>query len=278
VGDGLTAVDALTADGDELDRLLSGLDDGQWTRPTPAPGWNVTDQVVHLTAAFRLAHLAAADPDRYVALSAQDRPGFGAFLTTATAELAGTPPAVLLQLWRQGRAATAAAIAALPPGRDVPWLARPLPAEMLAMVGMMELFAHGQDIADAVGAAPVRTDRIEWIVRLIARTWDFGYHSRGMPVPGAAPRFEVTAPSGTLWRAGPAEAEDLVTGSALDLCLLATRRRHRDDLTLRATGPHADRWLDIAQAYRGPTGPERRAGQFLRTTVPSSTGTGGAPG
>ncbi|MDY7090533.1 MAG: wyosine base formation domain-containing protein, partial [Actinomycetota bacterium] len=39
-----------------------------------------------------------------------------------------------------------------------------------------------------------------------------------------------------------------------DFCLLVTRRRHRDDLALVARGAEADRWLGIAQAYRGPAG------------------------
>jgi hypothetical protein len=50
-----------------------------------------------------------------------------------------------------------------------------------------------------------------------------------------------------------------VTGPALDLCLLATQRRNRADLALVATGPDADAWLDIAQAFAGLPGPGRPA-------------------
>ncbi|WP_406111743.1 hypothetical protein OG698_09705 [Streptomyces sp. NBC_01003] len=42
--------------------------------------------------------------------------------------------------------------------------------------------------------------------------------------------------------------------SALDLCLLATRRRRLDDLALTATGPVAHAWLPLSQAYAGPPG------------------------
>ena len=41
-------------------------------------------------------------------------------------------------------------------------------------------------------------------------------------------------------------------GSAYDFCLRVTQRRHRDDLDLVATGPDADQWLDIAQAFADP--------------------------
>jgi uncharacterized protein (TIGR03084 family) len=74
--------------------------------------------------------------------------------------------------------------------------------------------------------------------------------------------FGITLPSGQLWTSGPAEAAQRITGPAEDLCLLATRRRHRDDLALTASGELADQWLDIAQAYRGPAGDGRRPGQF----------------
>jgi hypothetical protein len=50
----------------------------------------------------------------------------------------------------------------------------------------------------------------------------------------------------------------------VDFALLVSRRRHRDDLALTAEGEEADRWLGIAQAYRGPRGADRRAGQFNR--------------
>jgi uncharacterized protein (TIGR03084 family) len=60
-----------------------------------------------------------------------------------------------------------------------------------------------------------------------------------------------------LWAYGPEDAPQRVTGPALDFCLLVTQRAHRADLALTATGPDADRWLDIAQAFAGPPGTGR---------------------
>jgi len=81
-------------------------------------------------------------------------------------------------------------------------------------------------------------------------------------VPDAQLRFELTAPSGTVWEFGPADSPQRVSGPAADFCLLVTRRRHPDDLSLTATGDVAEHWLTIAQAYRGPAGPGRAPGQF----------------
>jgi hypothetical protein len=48
-----------------------------------------------------------------------------------------------------------------------------------------------------------------------------------------------------------------VRGAAYDFALLVTQRAHRDDLDLVATGPDADAWLDLAQAFAGPPGDKR---------------------
>jgi hypothetical protein len=48
----------------------------------------------------------------------------------------------------------------------------------------------------------------------------------------------------------------------VDFALLVTQRRHRDDLALVAEGDVANQWLDLAQAFAGPSGPGRRPGQF----------------
>jgi enediyne biosynthesis protein E11 len=171
-------------------------------------------------------------------------------------------PDELLALWHSERDGAVAALAALPPDQVVPWVARPLPVRVLACAGIMEMFAHGQDIADAVGARREYTDRIGHLAWFATRNRDFGYQVRGLTPPEAEFRYELTAPSGAVWEFGPAGADQRITGPALDFCMLVTRRRHRDDLALRATGADADQWLNIAQAYRGSPGLGRQPKQF----------------
>ena len=254
----------LIAEGDQVDRLISGLSAGQLRLPTPAPGWTVAHQIAHLASIFSLAAMAAARPDSFRVLTERLSDDFDANVAAALAGYLDDQPDVLLARWRAERAAAEQALAKFPPGGVVPWLVRPLPPAMLAAAGMMELFGHGQDIADALGVRLQRTDRIRHLASFAARTWDFGYLARGLTAPAVQFRYELTGPSGAVWAFGPAHAEQRISGPAVDFCLLVTRRRHRADLALTAIGTDADRWLDIAQAYRGTPGAGRTPGQFAR--------------
>lgn len=255
--------DDLAAEGDDIDKMVAGLDAAQWATPTPAEGWTVAHQIAHLTFIFTLAKTSAADPEAFEKMIAESKHDFNGAVNAAVQDYLDEPPALLAR-WRSERAAAVEALAAVPPTETVPWLVRPLPAFILACAGIMEVFAHGQDIADALGAERERTDRLKHLAGFAVVVWDFGYQSRGLTPPDTQFRFELTAPSGELWAFGPEDAAQKVSGPAVDFCLLVTRRRHRDDLALVATGADADRWLDIAQAYRGPAGPGRTPGQFAR--------------
>ncbi|HEY0938395.1 MAG TPA: TIGR03084 family metal-binding protein [Trebonia sp.] len=252
----------LTAEGEALDKILAGLDASQWTLSTPAPGWTVKHQIAHMASVFRIAGLAGSDPDLFVKMTAGAEKDFDGAVAVMLQPYLAAAPAELLDRWRTELDTSAATLAALPPDQLVPWVARQLPARVLACAGLMELFAHGQDITDAVGTQREYTDRIGHLAWFATRNRDFGYQVRGLTPPEAEFRYELTAPSGTVWEFGPADAEQRITGPAADFCLLVTRRRHRDDLALRAIGADADGWLDIAQAYRGSPGVGRQPGQF----------------
>ncbi|RKT19393.1 uncharacterized protein (TIGR03084 family) [Streptomyces sp. 1114.5] len=256
-------ISALVAEGEAVEALVADLADTDWARPTPAPGWTIAHQIAHLAATFKLAGTAAGDPETFKALAASIGSDFdGAVQQALKPYLAASTPQILLERWNAERRAAEQALAAVPADRPVPWLVRPLTAPILAAAGMMELFGHGQDIADTLGVRREPTDRLRYLVEFAVRTWDFGYQARKLATPETEFRYEITAPSGARWEFGPADAEQCISGPAVDFCLLVTRRRHRDDLALTAHGKDADAWLDIAQAYRGPAGPGRTPGQF----------------
>lgn len=252
----------LAAEGEVVDQIVSGLEPEQWDLPTPAPGWTIKHQVAHLSSIVSIAKLTVTAPKVFEQLAAGAAADFDGAVNALLTPYLAASPADLLARWRTERAEANEALSTVPPSQLVPWVARQIPAGMLAAAGLMELFAHGQDIADTVGVRRDYDDKIRHLAGFGARNWNFGYLARGATAPDVEFRFELTAPSGDLWEFGPVDAKERVEGPALDFCMLVTRRRHRDDLALRATGDEADRWMDIAQAYRGSPGACRQPGQF----------------
>lgn len=252
----------LTAEGDELDALVAALPAPEWARATPAAGWSIGHQIGHLAWTDDVALLAATDAEGFAAaLQAAGADPFG-FVDTAAADAAALPPADLLAKWRAGRAALIGALAAVSDGQKLPWFGPPMSATSMATARLMETWAHGQDVADALGVRRRPTDRIRHVAHIGVRTRDFAHLLRDRPVPAEAFRVELVGPSGAVWTWGPEDAAQRVSGPALDFALLVTQRRHRDDLELVAVGADADAWLGIAQAFAGPPGSGREQGRF----------------
>lgn len=252
----------LAAEGDALDVLVAGLDDEGWATPTPSPGWTIGNQIAHLAFISHLAVLSSTDPEAFEIEAAPSRVDFQGSVDAKLAEYMNDSREGVLSRWRTNREKGAKGLAAVPEGQMVPWLQTPLPPSVLAAAGIMEIFGHGQDVADALRVKRERTDRIVHLTYFGLLTRAFGYVAHGEEPPTEPVRLELVAPSGAKWNFGPEDSTEYVSGSAWDFCLLALRRRHRDDLDLTAHGAEASHWLDIAQAYRGPAGEGRRPGQF----------------
>lgn len=255
----LAVLDDLREESEELDRLVAGLTPEQWGAPTPAPRWSAAHQVAHLAWTDEVAVLAATDTGAFAAHVAEAAAAPDTFVDVAAdAGVAGQTPDALLAHWRASRERLQDALRAARPGTRVPWYGPPMSVTALATARLMETWAHGQDVADAIGAVRTPTARLRHVAWIGVRARDYAYAVRGLQPPREAVRVELTAPDGvTPWAYGPEGADQYVTGPALDFCLLVTRRAHRADLALHADGPDADRWLDIAQAFAGPPGPGR---------------------
>lgn len=253
----------LAAERQVLDDLVAPLDDAGWCTPTPADGWDVAAQVGHLAFFDAKAVRAATDPDGFVA---DELPAVEA--DAATYMAAGVDrahdlaPADLLAWWRAEGSAFQRAFASLDPSAKVPWYGLPMSVTSKVTARLMETWAHGQDVADALGRTRDLTDRLRHVAHLSVRARPFSYLVRGRDVPAGDVRVELAGPSGDAWVWGDEAAADRVTGPALDFCLVLTRRRHWRDTSLTADGPLATEWLEIGQAFAGPPGPGRRPGQF----------------
>ncbi|MDQ6688430.1 MAG: TIGR03084 family metal-binding protein [Actinomycetota bacterium] len=249
----------LDAEGGRLERLVSGLDEAGWQRPTPAAGWSVKHQIAHLAWTDEAATAAATDPVAWDALVSAAIANPDGFVDDSAAEGTTAEAAQLLNRWRRSRAALREALRGRPAGQKMPWYGPPMSPTSMATARFMETWAHGLDVAETLGELPEPTDAIRHIVHLGVRTRNYAFAVHGLPVPSEDFRFSLVAPSGSRWETGSRSAAQAVRGSAYDFCLLVAQRRNRADLDLIADGADADRWLDIAQAFAGPAGSGRGA-------------------
>jgi uncharacterized protein (TIGR03084 family) len=257
----------LTAEHEALDELVSGLDEDGWSTPTPSEPWSVRDQISHLTYFDDRAALAATDPDAFRAW--RDGEGMKELLSADPdpADLVlgrSVTGAELLAAWRDGRARFVDALSQMDPKARVPWFGPDMSATSKVTARLMETWAHGQDVSDAIGVEREATDRLKHVCHIGVRALPFAYSVHRKDPPAEPLRVEVKSPSGDVWTWGPEDAANIVRGSALDFALVVTQRRHRDDTDLVAIGPVADEWLSIAQAFAGPAGPGRKPGQFRK--------------
>ncbi|MBB5913826.1 uncharacterized protein (TIGR03084 family) [Nocardia transvalensis] len=246
----------------DLDGLVAPLPTAEWGRSTPAAGWTIAHQIAHLTWTDEVATVSATDAARFAELLRAAESKMFTFVDEAAEEAAATPAPELLERWRRGRNALADALRAVPAGTKLPWFGPPMSTASMISARLMETWAHGQDVADALGVRRSPTARIRSIAHIGVRTRNYAYLVHGQTAPAEEFRVALTAPDGGTWTWGPEDAAQRVTGPAVDFCLLVTQRRHRDDVDLTVTGDDAAHWLTIAQAFAGPAGSGRAAGQF----------------
>jgi uncharacterized protein (TIGR03084 family) len=247
----------LDAESASLDALVADLPPADWATPTPAEGWTVAHQIAHLAWTDDQALLAVTSPDEFGGTLRKAAAQSDDVVDLGAREGAGAEPAELLRRWRQGRADLVRELALLPEGERIPWYGPPMSAPSLVTARLMETWAHGQDVADALGVTRAPTARIRHVAHLGVRTRDYSFAVHGSAPPREEFRIELTGPSGELWTWGPEGSPERLTGPAIGFALLVTQRIHRDDAGLSAHGDGVDRWLDIAQAFAGPPGEGR---------------------
>lgn len=246
----------LAAEHAALDAVVAPLPPERWDLATPAPGWSVRTQVSHLTYFDEQAALARLQPAAYEAgrdAALADRSTFD-----TAGPYAALPVDELLARWRASRAALGAAFAGADPRDRLPWYGPPMSARSFLTARLMEAWAHGVDVTDALGLPPAASDRLQHVAHLGVVTRGWSYAVRGEEPPPEDVHVVLDAPGGGAWTWGDPGAPDRIEGPALDFCLVVTQRRPVADVGLVATGPAAAGWLDVAQAFAGgPTSVQR---------------------
>ena len=143
---------------------------------------------------------AAADPTGFVDAGAE--------------ELAALSPAELLADWRLTRGRLHEALLTVADGRKLPWFGPPMSAASMATARLMETWAHGLDVADALGVKRPATERLRSIAHLGVRTRDYAFFVNNLAAPAEPFLVELRGPGGDIWSWGPPDAAQRVTGSA----------------------------------------------------------------
>jgi uncharacterized protein (TIGR03084 family) len=240
----------LAAEEAALDRVVAPLDEATWRTPTPAAGWDVRDSVAHLACIEDFAHVALTDADEFARQvdAWADAPDPDEALLGDGRSMTGD---AVLTWWRDGRAVVIEELGHREPRDRIPWFAGPMSAMSFATARLMETWAHGRDVRDALGAEADDSARLRHVADLGVRTRPFAYAIRGMERPDTDVRVELRGPDGESWSWGNADTADVVRGSALDFCLVVTQRANPADTGLAVQGPAAQEWLSIAQAFAG---------------------------
>ena len=244
-----------------LDALVAGLDESRWRRDTPARGWTIADQIAHLAFFDGAAAQAIRDPAAFLVardelVRAAFAEGVDEFTLRSFREVA---PELVLARWRENRATLNEAARQLTSSTRVPWYGPEMSGRSFLTARLMETWAHGVDVADALGVALESSPRLAHIVRLGFITRDWSYRVRAEIPPAVSIALRLDGPD-TTYEHGPGDADEVITGPALDFCLVVTQRRHVEDTAL-VTGEWGRHWMLRAQAFAGgpTTGPSPRS-------------------
>lgn len=236
----------------ELDALLDGADELALARPSPCPGWSVSDVVLHLAQTNDVATASArgrweeavgrwGDMDEGVTVD--DVVG------DAVDHLRGQSGAEIVEWWRRSSGDMVAAFEACDPSARVRWVVGEMAAQTLATTRLSETWVHTLDVAIGLDRPAAPTDRIWHIARLVHRTVPYAFARAGLDDPGPV-RFTLDPPeSPERWEFGPADAPTTVSGPAFDLCRVAGQRADADDTELTGRGPAAADVLRVMRTF-----------------------------
>ena len=247
-------LDDLRAEGDELAAALFEIPDERWFLETPSVGWSIHDQVAHLMVFDRLARVALVSPEKYRQEAATLTATGPDWIDRISFDRRPLPPGELLEQFAAGRSALIGTFSDTAPAERSPWFGPPMSAASSASARLMETWAHGQDIHDALGISRLPSQRVRHVCHLGVLTREYSFRVNGRPDPVEDVRVELVSPEGKLLAWGPEDAQNRVEGDAWDFALVVTQRRLRCQTRLAATPGEATDWMDIAQAFAGGVG------------------------
>lgn len=249
----LPQADDFLTESEVLFDALASVSDADLRTPTQFKGWTIEDVLVHLHFWNTGADLSASDEAAFMARmgGAMDSLKKTGSLRSYENETVTARGAALRDLWIETARDIAARWRTMDPKARLPWVGPSMSARSSMTARQMETWAHGFEIFDLLGQTRMETDRVKNIVILGVNTFGWSHQVHNLPIPDAMPHLSLTAPSGEIWDFGE-DADNTITGPAVDFAAVVTQTRAFADTALTASGDTAQTWMANAQCFAGP--------------------------
>lgn len=253
-----------------LAKLIAPLSDTDYLQETAFKAWTIDMVLRHLHFWNKAALLSVTDEPAFDALVSELTTALrdGALPVHEKAHFNGLTGRALRDAWLELAEKTADVFAATDPAQRLKWVGPSMSARSSITARLMETWAHGQEVYDALGVVRENTDRIRNIVVLGVNTFGWTFANRKQPIPEPMPHLLLTAPSGEEWSFGNEQSGERISGLAEEFCQVVTQVRNIADTSLRVDGENAEAWMLQAQCFAGPPNPPPPPGTRF-TRLPS---------
>jgi uncharacterized protein (TIGR03084 family) len=132
-------------------------------------------------------------------------------------------------------------------------------AKAFATMRLMETWAHGLDIKDAMEgritldeeeedptADTIRLRHVAWLAH---RMLPYAFAETGEVFPQSGIRVELMGPKYSRWVFGPEDADNVIKGVGGEWARVAVQRLDLEDTTLKAEGSAAETALRVVRTY-----------------------------
>jgi len=246
----------LVAEQQSLDQFLQRINERQWDLPTSAPGWSIKDTVSHLAYSERFAAEVLADGKKVV--SRVNKDDIDEWTARGVKEGRKMRYQQVIEWWRNSRADVVDALSRMDGGDRVPWFSGDMSARAYATLRLMETWAHGLDIKDAMEGRltydeeddpTADTSRIRHVAWLAHRMLPYAFAEAGEEFPEGGIRLELMGPSYSRWVYGPEDATDIIKGIAGEWCRIAVHRMDSAASSLKTEGEKAEAAIKVVRTY-----------------------------
>lgn len=241
-------LDRLEAQYEAFDRTLEGLDPDGWSGPTLCEKWDVRDLVCHLMLQAVAAHASITGDDSLMDGVPDDLTRFDDWVDGYVQANRHLSSDEVWRRWRGTRARVVEALRAAPEDQRIRWTVMRMRPIMLGTLLATDAWAHHHDVRVPRGLpredGPVLRDvaflawkALPWACAFVGEDHD--------PV-----RFELTGPDGEQWSFTDGTEGSVLRGDALELCLIAVKRRDPGDAsTISAEGAPAEAALRAVRCF-----------------------------